>query len=307
MSGMRQKLRFTAVLVVLLIILGTASYREQGKRQKLSFPESLDLVVVAVDGEQVTLREMAFYIAYEEGNMEDAAIIYNPDNTDEYWQLYINHTFLREQAKQTVVDMTIHDTLFYQMATAEKITLSEEEEQYLANDQQDFWSDLTEEQRARLVVDEETIDASMRKMALSQKYGVELEPLMLHITDLLGRFRNEALKDTCKRVGGDPARKLGAADRLIGSSLLCLEMGVTPAYIAVGAAGAVYRYLNETGTEQSYDAAKQVLREVSGLPDEHTLLKMIMQIYGLYLEGETVAAMRRYAQRVKTAGMHDVI
>ena len=133
-------------------------------------------------------------------------------------------------------------------------------------------------------------------MALSQKYGVEL-----------GRFRNEALKDTCKRVGGDPARKLGAADRLIGSSLLCLEMGVTPAYIAVGAAGAVYRYLNETGTEQSYDAAKQVLREVSGLPDEHTLLKMIMQIYGLYLEGETVAAMRRYAQRVKTAGMHDVI
>ena len=136
-------------------------------------------------------------------------------------------------------------------------------------------------------------------MALSQKYGVELEPLMLHITDLLGRFRN--------RVGGDPARKLGAADRLIGSSLLCLEMGVTPAYIAVGAAGAVYRYLNETGTEQSYDAAKQVLREVSGLPDEHTLLKMIMQIYGLYLEGETVAAMRRYAQRVKTAGMHDVI
>lgn len=95
--------------------------------------------------------------------MEDAAIIYNPDNTDEYWQLYINHTFLREQAKQTVVDMTIHDTLFYQMATAEKITLSEEEEQYLANDQQDFWSDLTEEQRARLGVDEETIDASMQK------------------------------------------------------------------------------------------------------------------------------------------------
>ena len=144
-------------------------------------------------------------------------------------------------------------------------------------------------------------------MALSQKYGVELEPLMLHITDLLGRFRNEALKDTCKRVGGDPARKLGAADRLIGSSLLCLEMGVTPAYIAVGAAGAVYRYLNETGTEQSYDAAKQVLGDISGLPDEHSLTEMIMQMYGLYLEGETVAAMRRYAQNVKAAKMHEVI
>lgn len=170
MSGMRQKLRFTAVLVVLVIILGTASYREQGKRQKLSFPESLDLVVVTVDGKPVTLREMAFYIAYEEGNMEDAAIIYNPDNTDEYWRLYTNHTFLREQAKQTVVDMTIHDTLFSQMAAKEGVVLSEAEEQYLANEQQDFWSDLTEEQRERLSVSEETLDETMRKMALAQKY-----------------------------------------------------------------------------------------------------------------------------------------
>lgn len=170
MSGMRQKLRFTAVLVVLLIILGTASYREQGKRQKLSFPESLDLVVVTVDGKPVTLREMAFYIAYEEGNMEDAAIIYNPDNTDEYWQLYTNHTFLREQAKQTVLDMTVHDTLFSQMAAKEGVVLSEAEEQYLANEQQDFWSDLTEEQRESLSVSEDTLDKTMRKMALAQKY-----------------------------------------------------------------------------------------------------------------------------------------
>ncbi len=167
---MRQKLRFTAVLVVLLIILGTASYREQGKRQKLSFPESLDLVVVTVDGEQVTLREVAFYIAYEEGSMEDAAIIYNPDNTDEYWRLYTNHTFLREQAKQTVLDMTVHDTLFSQMAAKEGVVLSEAEEQYLANEQQDFWSDLTEEQRESLSVSEDTLDETMRKMALAQKY-----------------------------------------------------------------------------------------------------------------------------------------
>ena len=144
-------------------------------------------------------------------------------------------------------------------------------------------------------------------MALSQKYGVELEPLMLHITDLLGRFRNAALKDTCKRVGGDPARKLGAADRLIGSSLLCMEMGVTPAYIAVGAAGAVYRYLNEAGTEQSYDAAKQVLRDVSGLSDSHALTDLIMQMYVLYLEGEPVSVLRRAAQDKKNANLGKVI
>lgn len=144
-------------------------------------------------------------------------------------------------------------------------------------------------------------------IALSQKYSVKLEPLMLHITDLLGRFRNAALKDTCKRVGGDPARKLGAADRLIGASLLCIEMGVTPAYIAVGAAGAVYRYLNEIGREQSCDAAKQVLQTVSDLPDGHRLTALILQMYGLFLEGETIGKMRREAQSVKSAALYAVI
>ena len=65
-------------------------------------------------------------------------------------------------------------------------------------------------------------------MALHEKYGVELSDLMRHITDLLGRFRNEALRDTCKRVGGDPARKLAAADRLIGAGKLCMQMEIAP-------------------------------------------------------------------------------
>ena len=144
-------------------------------------------------------------------------------------------------------------------------------------------------------------------MALHKKYGVELDQLMLHITDLLGRFRNAALKDTCKRVGGDPVRKLGEADRLIGSGLLCLEQGITPAYIAVGAAGAVYRYLNEAGTEQSMKAALQVLADVSGLAAEHPLAMLILEQYRLYLEGETIGTMRRAAQKAKTAALRPVI
>ena len=144
-------------------------------------------------------------------------------------------------------------------------------------------------------------------LALSKKYNVPLDSLLLHMTDLLGRFRNAALQDTCKRVGGDPARKLAAADRLIGASLLAMEQGMTPAYIAVGAAGAVYRYLNEAGTEQSMDAAANVLREVSGLSDDHALMQMILQMYAYFLEGEPVCALRRAAQALKSQGLKNII
>ena len=145
-------------------------------------------------------------------------------------------------------------------------------------------------------------------IALSRKYGVELEKIVLHITDLLNRFTNAALKDTCARVGGDPARKLSPADRLIGSSTLALEQGVMPAYIAVGTAAGLRRYINETeGLEQGMGAAKRVLAEVSGLDDDSELAKLILHMYELVLEEKSVRELLKAADEAKAASIKDII
>jgi mannitol-1-phosphate 5-dehydrogenase len=67
--------------------------------------------------------------------------------------------------------------------------------------------------------------------ALSAKYGMPLEDLITHIQDLLCRFSNRALSDTCARVGADTERKLGPKDRFIGALKCCGEQGVIPAFI----------------------------------------------------------------------------
>lgn len=144
-------------------------------------------------------------------------------------------------------------------------------------------------------------------MALHRSYGVDLNEILTHITDLLGRFRNSALQDTCKRVGGDPARKLGKSDRLIGAALLCMDMGVTPAYIAVGAAGALYRYLEEAGEEQSQTSAERALLQLSALSREHALFGLILKLYAHFMEGEQLEAIRHAAQIVKSESISDVI
>ena len=144
-------------------------------------------------------------------------------------------------------------------------------------------------------------------MALSKKYGASLPDLQMHITDLLYRFTNAALKDTCQRVGGDPARKLSPEDRLIGSSLLALEMDITPAYIAVGAAAGLHRYLKENGKQQTMDAAKAVLCEVSRLEAEHPLSRLILQYYEMLLAGCDLAQLMAEADKVKHASMHAVV
>ena len=145
-------------------------------------------------------------------------------------------------------------------------------------------------------------------MALSKHYGVELGGIVMHITDLLCRFTNSALKDTCARVGGDPARKLAPADRMTGSSLMALGEGITPAYIAVGAAAGVKRYIDETeGLEQGADTALKVLEEVSGLKEEDRLTSLICRYYGMIAEGCSIADLRRAADSVKKDSLENII
>lgn len=101
------------------------------------------------------------------------------------------------------------------------------------------------------------IDAAMAETtaALIKKHGFAAEDLQAHWEDLKRRFANRALGDTVARVAGDPLRKLGPRDRLVGAGLTCLEQGVEPRHIAFATAAAI-RY------DQPGDASAEKLREI---------------------------------------------
>jgi len=142
--------------------------------------------------------------------------------------------------------------------------------------------------------------------ALFYKYGVPVSETLRHIQDLLLRFANRSLGDTCARVGADIVRKLSASDRLIGAVRLCREQGITPAHICVGIAGATYAYLKEKGLEQTREHASQTLEQLSGMTDSF-LLPMILRYYDLLVSGCTIADLRRAAQREKANNSYDVV
>ena len=144
-------------------------------------------------------------------------------------------------------------------------------------------------------------------MALSKRYEVPLESIMCHIDDLLVRFTNVALKDTCKRVGGDPARKLSAHDRLVGSSALVLETGETPAYITIGAAAGLKRFLDEKEMAHNMENAEAVLLDASGLAKDSALAKLILDMYKNIIDGCSICQLRRAADKIKAAGRSNII
>jgi mannitol-1-phosphate 5-dehydrogenase len=142
--------------------------------------------------------------------------------------------------------------------------------------------------------------------ALSLKYGVPVSDILRHIQDLLLRFANRSLGDTCARVGADIVRKLSFSDRLIGSLRLCREQGITPAYICVGAAGAVYAYLKEHDLEQTQANAKMALEQLSGLTGS-SLSELIFRFHAMLAGGCTINELRRAAQHEKANSSYDVV
>jgi mannitol-1-phosphate 5-dehydrogenase len=73
-----------------------------------------------------------------------------------------------------------------------------------------------------------TVEGAMRESAdaLCSVCGEDRAELHAHVDDLVTRFGNRALGDTCARVGADAARKLGPLERFAGALDLCREAGV---------------------------------------------------------------------------------
>ena len=107
-------------------------------------------------------------------------------------------------------------------------------------------------------------------LALSVKYSVPITDLYEHIQDLIRRFSNRALGDTCARVGMDIERKLGSSDRFIAALRCCTEENINPVFISAGIAAVLYCYIREKGIAQSREAAIAALKNISGLEGAET-------------------------------------
>lgn len=171
---MKKKIiRFMVVgaLCALFLVLGLWSWNNS---RDVEYKDCLDKVIFTANGQEVQMKDLGFYILYEEREVESQAMVYNPDNTKDYWNLHVDGVFIQVQAKDTILNMAIHDKLFYQKAMENNLTLDAEEEQQLRNVISDFWMDLLDEQTEKMPVSDEYIMEAMRQIALAEKYQAKL-------------------------------------------------------------------------------------------------------------------------------------
>ncbi|MHB0997996.1 MAG: mannitol-1-phosphate 5-dehydrogenase [Armatimonadota bacterium] len=119
--------------------------------------------------------------------------------------------------------------------------------------------------------------------ALIKKWGFTPEEHKAHIEDLLHRFANVALGDTCTRVGKDPIRKLGTNDRVVGGAKLAVSYGIKPVNVAlVAAAGLVYDNTEDEAAVKiqqmiSDEGLDAVFEKICGIDPKTELADLIRQ------------------------------
>jgi len=119
--------------------------------------------------------------------------------------------------------------------------------------------------------------------ALAQYYGLPLESLIQHGTDLLRRYANRALGDQIARVAREPTRKLAREERLIGAGLLCENQQLPCNTLALATAAAIL-YDNpkdadavQLATLRREKGVEAVLVTICGLRPEETFYTRVVQ------------------------------
>jgi len=165
-----RKYKITFVLLILTIVMGVVAVHTRMNREDIVYYESLDMVVATVEGEDITLRDFAVYVAHQEAQVQEQAIIYDPEDTRKYWNVHTDGTYISHAARNEAMSMAIHDTLFYLLSLDLDITFSDEEIQILENDVEDFWLDLVDEGKdLRLGITRQDVYDTMYKIACAQK------------------------------------------------------------------------------------------------------------------------------------------
>ena len=165
-----KKFRVLWIVALLVALLAFLANETRIGRAEIVYHESLDLVVATVQKQEITLRDFAVYVAHQEAEVQDQAIAYDEDNTRKYWNIRTDMGFVSQVARNEAMSMAIHDILFYQLFLELKLELTEEEERILANDVEDFWTDLVDEDKVdKLGISREDVAHSMKKIACAQK------------------------------------------------------------------------------------------------------------------------------------------
>lgn len=168
-----------AIVIIISIVLFSIIYTANANSSSIKFNEHLSdniLTITPVSSKNssgsftVSLKEISYYILVCEANVNNTAALYNPDNTNSYWNLYISNTFMKTIAKDTCMDMCKRDNIYYLEAVNNNYTLDTEEQKVVLEEASYIYQNLTGKQVDATNLTLEALYNIRYKINLASKY-----------------------------------------------------------------------------------------------------------------------------------------
>ncbi len=163
------------VLVICILIAAVTIYH---LKTGFVYEEDLAETIVAIDTTVVTLKEISYYIMEVENTGDAFARVYNPDNPVEYWGLYMNEEtrsgYISDLARRAALDYCIRDNIYYLEAVKAGVELTDEEQESVRADAEEYYAQMTQRQREITQLLTEDLELILEKVTLTQKYMVQL-------------------------------------------------------------------------------------------------------------------------------------
>jgi len=144
------------------------------RKEKFSYADSLDGTVLTIGDEEVSLKEISYYILVAETNYNEAANIYNEDNPHAFWNMLLEMKFFRNRVKQFVIDTCTRDNIYYQQALKEGYTLEDEMLEEIEDKALEEISKMTEQQMELTKYQMSDMVNVLTKIAYSREYAGNL-------------------------------------------------------------------------------------------------------------------------------------
>jgi hypothetical protein len=161
-----------AVLLLMLLLIGSIrlSYYQYDHTEEFVFSEHLDETAVEIDGEEIPLQELSYYIMVLEEKIEEMAVVYDEEDPDAFWRIYTNGDFLVNTAEELAMETCIKDNLYTMEAEKIRLTLDEDDETQIEEEVDTLCEEMTDKQKQVTGLDKELLTQIKKKQYLSAKY-----------------------------------------------------------------------------------------------------------------------------------------
>src|SRR5574344_1027030 len=106
-----------SLLIIFSIVLLFVINSQNKVKNSFIFNEHLNDTFITMDNEDtsysISLKELSYYVLVMEASVNNTASLYDPSNTNKFWNLYLENTFVSTIAKDTSIDMCIRDNIYY--------------------------------------------------------------------------------------------------------------------------------------------------------------------------------------------------